>query len=121
LDELADLYERGFYRDVLQRLSHTLWAARPSDAIRVPYLEHLSQCRAARVLTALRRYRDRTGTWPARLAEVEPYLSPEMVIDPFSGKPFRYGIKDDTFFLYGVGPNGTDEGGNPPSDLFFWP
>ncbi len=121
LDELADLYERGFYRNVLQRLSHTLRAARPSGAMRVLYLEHLSRCRAVRVLAALRRHKDRTGTWPTRLAEVEPYLSPEMVIDPFSGKPFRYGIKDDTFFLYGVGPNGTDEGGNPPSDLFFGP
>lgn len=120
VDELADLYERDLHRDVVQRLLYTLWAARPSDALRIPYLEHLSRCRAARVLTALRRHKDRTGTWPARLAEVEPYLSPEMVIDPFSGKPFRYGIKGNTFFLYSVGPDGTDDDGDSKRDCLFW-
>ena len=120
LDELADLYERDFYRDALQRLAHTLWAGRPSDALRVSYLEHLSRCRAARVLVALRRHKDRTGVWPTRLAEVEPYLSPEMVIDPFSGRQFRYGIKDNTFILYSVGPNRTDEGGYSMRDFLLW-
>jgi len=119
LDELADLHERALRPDVLERLSHTRLLTRPSDAMKVPYLVHLSQCRAARVLAALRRHKDRTGTWPARLTEVGPYLSPEVLIDPFSGGQFRYGIEDDEFFLYSVVPEGTDGEGDFVDGRFF--
>jgi hypothetical protein len=58
---------------------------------------------------AIRLHKLRTGNYPASL---EALQLGEMIIDPFSGKPFVY--KTDPrkgFLLYSVGLNGVDDGG----------
>jgi hypothetical protein len=58
---------------------------------------------------AIRLHKLRTGNYPASLQALQ---LGEMIIDPFSGKPFVY--KTDPrkgFLLYSVGLNGVDDGG----------
>jgi hypothetical protein len=120
LDEVADLYERGLERGIARRLAHTFLSAWPSESLRVFYLVHLSHCRAGHLLVTLRRHKDRTGAWPTSLSEIDLRVSRETSLDPFSGKPFGYRPAGDTFLLYSVGPNGTDEGGAPRNDRILW-
>jgi hypothetical protein len=120
LDEVDDLHQRQLERGIAQRLAYLLLSARPSRSLRVFYLLHLSECRASHLLLALRRHKDRTGAWPTSLAQIEPHVSPETIRDPFSGKPFGYRLSGQTFLLYSVGPNGTDEGGTPKDDRILW-
>jgi len=61
--------------------------------------------------TAIRLHKLRTGNYPASLEALRPELG-EMIIDPFSGKPFVY--KTDPrkgFLLYSVSLNRMDDGG----------
>jgi hypothetical protein len=60
-------------------------------------------------VAAIRLHKQRTGKYPASL---EALQLGEMIIDPFSGKPFVY--KTDPrfgFLLYSVSCNGVDDGG----------
>jgi hypothetical protein len=60
-------------------------------------------------VAAIRLHKQRTGKYPASLEELQ---LGEMIIDPFSGKPFVY--KTDPrfgFLLYSVSRNGVDDGG----------
>jgi hypothetical protein len=84
------------------------------------YLLHLAECRAGCTLLALHRYRDRAGAWPTSLAEIEAQVSADTITDPFSGSPLGYRRSGNTFLLYSVGPNGTDEGGKRKDDRIFW-
>jgi hypothetical protein len=61
---------------------------------------------------AIRLHKQRTGKYPASL---EALQLGEMIIDPFSGKPFVY--KTDPrfgFLLYSVSENRVDDGGQSP-------
>jgi hypothetical protein len=61
---------------------------------------------------AIRLHKLRTGKYPASL---EALQLGEMIIDPFSGKPFVY--KTDPrfgFLLYSVSENRVDDGGQSP-------
>jgi hypothetical protein len=61
---------------------------------------------------AIRLHKMRTGKYPASL---EALQLGEMIIDPFSGKPFVY--KTDPrfgFLLYSVSQNRVDDGGQSP-------
>jgi len=121
MQEVTRLYERKFRRGVRHRLAGFVFSGRSAQDAKTFHLLYLGECRAGRTLVALRRYRDQTGAWPTGLAEVQPYVSAEVLIDPFSGKPFGYRRNDNAFLLYSVGPNGTDEGGRRKDDRVFWP
>ncbi len=121
MEEVTRLYKRKFRRGVLPRLIGIVFSGRSAQDARIFHLLYLAECRAGRTLLALRRYKDRTGAWPASLAEVEPHVSADTITDPFSGKPFGYRRSGNTFLLYSVGPNGTDEGGKRKDDRIFWP
>ncbi len=82
---------------------------------------HLSEFRAGRILLALHRHKDKTGAWPATLAEIEGQIPPEVLIDPLTKKPYIYRRTSDNLILYNVGPNGIDEGGTSGDDYHFWP
>jgi general secretion pathway protein G len=84
---------------------------------------------------AIMRYEKEKGRYPASLVElVEAGYLKELPRDPFSDKPLVYKKADDNFILYSVGPNFTDDGGEPGkdkrgqarqwrdnSDTVFWP
>jgi hypothetical protein len=67
---------------------------------------------------AIRQYRLRYGRLPRTLQDTG--LDPGAVTDPESGKPIVYRPQSSGYLLYGVGPNGKDDGGvtanerNPP-------
>jgi len=61
---------------------------------------------------AVETYADQHGTYPERIEDVYVHSSATSTIDPFSGAPFRYTVSGDTFRLYSVGRNLTDDGGN---------
>jgi hypothetical protein len=68
---------------------------------------------------ALRCYRSEQGRAPARLDDlVTNYLAraPE---DPFTGKLMIYRPQGTNWLMYSVGPDGVDNGGQSPADLFF--
>jgi hypothetical protein len=110
------------YRNFRDRLLYTL--AQPvasSPGERRIYSAHVAEFRATRILLALRRHKNNSGTWPATLADIEGRIPPEALIDPLTNKPFVYRRAGDSFLLYNVGPNGADEGGESGDDYHFWP
>ncbi|HUC86427.1 MAG TPA: hypothetical protein VL970_14630 [Candidatus Acidoferrales bacterium] len=65
---------------------------------------------------ALKRFQLKRGKLPEKLGELAPEFLPSVPIDPFDGKPLKYHPNDhDTFLLYSVGEDGTDDGGDAGS------
>lgn len=71
-----------------------------------------------RTTIALVRYRVAERHYPETIAEVVPRFLPEVPADPFDGAPLRYRVTGDSFVLYSVGPNATDDGGIDPARDF---
>jgi len=86
----------------------------------------LCQWRAARIMIALELYRTACGAYPDRLRLVAPPPT-EDAVDPFSGRPFTYLKKGQTYVLYSTGPDGKNHGGRggvtatPGMDYLIWP
>jgi hypothetical protein len=60
---------------------------------------------------AVKRYYQQRGAYPPSLEALRPELG-EMIIDPFTGKPFVYRTHPKRGFqLYSLGENLTDDGG----------
>jgi hypothetical protein len=55
--------------------------------------------------------RSETGTLPQSIAQIQNRLGGAVPVDPFTGAPFVYRPSGDTFVLYSVGENLTDDGG----------
>ncbi|MHC4104307.1 MAG: DUF1700 domain-containing protein [Planctomycetota bacterium] len=86
-------------------------------------------------ILALKRWRLEKDEYPTGLGGlVSAGLLKELPMDPYSDKPLVYKKTDDNFILYSVGPNFTDDGGEPGkdksgriknwtdnSDTVFWP
>lgn len=72
---------------------------------------------ATLTILAAKRWRLEKNVYPATLDELVAagYLK-ERPMDPYSDKPLVYKRTDDDFALYSVGPNFTDEGGEPGKD-----
>jgi hypothetical protein len=66
---------------------------------------------------ALARHRLRNGTFPDTLDTLVPDLLPALPIDPHSGDPLRYELRDGQPTLWSVGENGVDDGGEGPHFL----
>lgn len=64
----------------------------------------------AAIFAALHTYKSEHGRWPTTLDELE-FPSPAIQIDPFSGRQFRYELRDGQPWLYSVGLDGVDNGG----------
>lgn len=74
------------------------------------------QRRATVVMLALERHRLAHGAYPESLADCV-FENPRDTIDPWSGKAFGYRAEGGGYVLYGVGADGTDDGGttfDPP-------
>jgi hypothetical protein len=90
-----------------------------------------AQQRGTRALLEIFLHRDRNGKFPAALSELED-APPDCCIDPYTGRPFVYGLDGGSFVLYSCGPDRDDDGGRqvrrpdpgadvPDCDLVFWP
>ena len=121
-NRITSLYvrkRRGTRMRLLYILGRTMGPGRA--ATRHIYNAYLVESRAGRILLALRRHKNTTGSWPAALSEIERDRPRETFIDPVSRKRFIYRPTGDTFLLYAVGSNAADEGGESGDDQFFWP
>ena len=70
---------------------------------------------AARTAVAVERYRQRTGSLPKALDDLESDQRGAMN-DPYSGEPLRYKMTANSFLVYSVGSNRRDDGGNLAED-----
>jgi hypothetical protein len=94
------------------------------------WLEAFSRRHAARIIVALRRYKNEQGRWPGSLEDVKPLSPAELFVDPTNNDSFVYKLTDDGFALYSKGKNGIDEAGEykgnlpgflKPDDILIWP
>jgi hypothetical protein len=72
---------------------------------------------AALTIIAILRYEQDSGGYPQNLKQLmaDDYLK-QLPLDPFSDKPLVYKKTQDSFILYSVGRNFTDEGGEYGKD-----
>ncbi len=70
-----------------------------------------AKLRVARTATAAERYRLDHGSWPDSLSDLVPDYLTKVPGDPFTGEPLRYAHRDDGVCVYGMGPDGVDNGG----------
>ena len=61
------------------------------------------------LLLALKIYKEQHGKLPESLSELAPEFFPQVPVDDFDGKPFRY--LPDKKLIYSVGPDLKDSGG----------
>ncbi|MFQ6034642.1 MAG: hypothetical protein ACE5NM_02195, partial [Sedimentisphaerales bacterium] len=65
----------------------------------------------------LKRWRMEIGEYPASPDElVAAGFLKELPMDPYTDRPLIYKKMDDNFTLYSIGPNFTDDGGEPGRD-----
>ena len=81
------------------------------------YLRVTSDQRGSRIIIALRRYKNKTGTWPENLDAVKSFVPEESFIDPINAGPFEYRLSEEDFTLYSKGKN-IDY---PGDDIQIWP
>ena len=65
----------------------------------------------ARIGIALEIHYQERGGYPDKLDAVGSYLGGSVPVDVLTGEPFHYTPQGDTFLLYSIGENLTDEGG----------
>jgi hypothetical protein len=75
------------------------------------YLETLARRRGARILVALKRYKNEFSRWPESLDEVKSLAPPQVFVDPLNGGSLTYKLTGDSFILYSNGTNSIDDGG----------
>ncbi len=94
------------------------------------YLRITSYNRSARIIIALRLYKNENGHWPETLEDVEHLASPELFVDPINNDSFIYRLTEDGFTLYSKGKNNIDENGDrrtkkpdgtKTDDFLIWP
>jgi hypothetical protein len=67
----------------------------------------------ARLGVAAYLYREKSGHWPEKLADLVPEFIPSLPPDPFDGKPIRLKRTAHGMVVYSVGPDLVDNGGTP--------
>lgn len=102
----ADMAEGGYY------------------SIHDTYLRTIAQQRGSRLIIALRRYKNKNGSWPESLDDIQSSASKEIFVDPINGGSFIYKLTDESFTLYSKGKNNIDENGKykeGADDRPIWP
>jgi len=59
----------------------------------------------------IEQYHARQGSYPESLDAIAPGLRGGLPVDPLTGEPYHYRPSGDSFLLYSVGGNLTDDGG----------
>lgn len=65
----------------------------------------------ARIAIGARWHLLETGSWPDGAASLVPAFLPKVLIDPYSGGPYRMSGKGSEFTVYSFGGDGDDDGG----------
>ena len=74
--------------------------------------EAIARDRSLRTAIAVERYHRHHCRLPDCLKALTPGLLLELPIDPFTGEPLCYVVREHEHLIYSVGSNRTDEGGN---------
>lgn len=69
------------------------------------YLKRLTQRRGLRLLTAIKQYHNKHGTWPDSLDVIKSYAPTEAFLDPVTDKPLQYENYGERFSLCGEATN----------------
>ena len=89
-------------------LARTSWP--PYDSLLAKRCQADAHLAGARLVVACVRYERAHGQLPDDLSELVPALLPEVPIDPYDGKPFRY-VRSNAL-VYAVGQDLVDSGGS---------
>lgn len=93
---------------------------RTKDAVFWPVETHDNDPEWAVAIVELLRYVDEIGELPAGWDDLRSKgLIPEIPLDIFGGKPLILKKTPETFMVYGVGPDGNDDGGDAEKDVVF--
>lgn len=112
--DLAGLPLDSPSRELLQ--SSSWWGPNPAS---VAFAQ--TSVNQATVACALERFRLRNNVYPATLEQLVPAFLDRVPRDAISGRPMIYQpVGEGRFILRGVGPNGTDDRKNTPSDDWLW-
>jgi hypothetical protein len=76
-------------------------------------LDLMARIDAARIGLACEMYRTKTGAYPKSLDELTPEHLDMIPLDPYTGEPFVLEHRPNQLVVRSVGPNGTDDGGEP--------
>ena len=93
--------------------NHAPYFPTPEGVFFVVHAETEVQMDLLRLGLAIEHYQGETGALPPSLAAVQDRVEGGIPLDPFSGAPYVYLPARDTFLLYSVGRNATDNGGTP--------
>jgi len=74
----------------------------------------IAELAGSQAALALELYRLRFGRYPVTLADLRAKLACRLPKDPFSGKALVYRQRGRGYVLYSIGPDLTDDGGDPP-------
>lgn len=77
------------------------------------FLRKWAQADAVRCIAAIETYRLDTGQLPESLGALVPNYLDDLPIDPYTEQPLIYRTLDPGYVVYSVGPNETDDGGEP--------
>lgn len=66
-------------------------------------LRNRAELLCASVAIACERFRQKTGRWPEKLAEIPHDILPEVPLDPYTGRPLLYHRFSDGIAVYSVG------------------
>jgi len=150
-DMIEEIYRKAFYpmaerqfdwqKDLEQFLQPPIrinfhYFARISSSFFYSYKRHdlylriLSDNRAARIIIALRRYKNEHVHWPESLEDIKSLAPPELFIDPINNDSFVCKLTEDGFTIYSKGKNNIDDGGvegtekadgTDTDDFLIWP
>jgi hypothetical protein len=89
------------------------------------FRQHQRLLKQTGIYCALKRYHLTHGRWPEHLDELDTEFADDVLTNPVYGRPYVYERIGDGFRLYGLGANGTDDGGlNDPKkerdDILLW-
>ncbi len=77
-------------------------------------VRHVTTLRCAQAACAVERYQRKHQSLPPTLEALVPQFLDAIPQDPLSGQPLKYRIRGEGYVVYGVGEDGTDDGGQEP-------
>lgn len=77
-------------------------------------VRHVTIMRCAQTACAVERYQLKHQTLPPTLEALVPEFLDAIPQDPFTGAPLKYRTRGEGYVVYGIGDDGTDDGGQEP-------
>jgi hypothetical protein len=74
-------------------------------------LRRISTAKSARIIIALKKFKEQNGSFPQNLDKLSDFLAPDDIIDPVSEDTFVYRPLGQSFMLYSKGKNKIDDDG----------